>query len=713
MSSQFNHDTLNWVLLKDAYVNKMVKIYEHNSSSSPSSATTPTTSAPSSLSSESVDSTRALSRWSLISLYNRHGQNVELKFVDKMRRQFQFSVDGFQIDLSALLAYYDALDSGLQQQLMNEQVYPTVRAESMYGNFKLAISHLDAKLIATHAPEEIRGGGLLKYCNLLVKGYMPECGQASMNALEKYMCSRFFIDFSDVRDQQHKLCAYMDSHFQNEPQMCLVYLNRLYRVVNASTVCLMGHERKQTLSLIESLSIRFGNNTKDGSNNNLISDYMPSEFYNTNVNKINNNNNNDMAISWSSSSSSSSSSMSHSVENVNDDHSFYFQNKNSNNSSGYNNNSTSGVHKSNKKQQIRYQNKNNNNNNVSNQQRQKNNNRCHLAPSSTTLALTNSRKSYYINGGVHQQYNNNSINSNFSSFYNCNRQHSNSSQQYFQQTYQHQYQYNLNNYPYQQAVNSAAASAKTTNFSANEKTANIKNDGTRAHSSLNVSTTSSTPSSTSVSPSPSPTPLNAESPSSLQQTNVSEHSNVDNNSNNNELTNSKLNPIIICSESVSSLASSLASSQSSMVPSPAPSPPPLAVFSLYSERELDEEDEPEITELTNCESGGEKCLNMDGVDCINSMQRASVASSVSSTSSARSTSCGRVLYCKISTANPSIEVFENCFCPPALPVMSVVGIPIMDCCYAEQADQQLLINQQQYLSNMMVTRIMPSSYYYQ
>lgn len=51
--------------LKEAYVGKMVKVNE------------------------------AGDRWSLISL--GHGSNVELKFVDTMRRQFEFSVDSFQV----------------------------------------------------------------------------------------------------------------------------------------------------------------------------------------------------------------------------------------------------------------------------------------------------------------------------------------------------------------------------------------------------------------------------------------------------------------------------------------------------------------------------------------------------------------------------------------------------------------------------------------
>ncbi|WP_227636429.1 terminal nucleotidyltransferase, partial [Klebsiella pneumoniae] len=97
-------------------------------------------------------------RWSLISLSNNNGRNVELKFVDSIRRQFEFSVDSFQIVLDSMLSYYE-----LAQTPMSQAFHPTVSGESVYGDFSMALSHLRNKLIATKRPEEIRGGGLLKY----------------------------------------------------------------------------------------------------------------------------------------------------------------------------------------------------------------------------------------------------------------------------------------------------------------------------------------------------------------------------------------------------------------------------------------------------------------------------------------------------------------------------------------------------------------------
>ena len=166
MPDGVSRDKMSSCSLKEAYVQKMVKV--------------------------SNDS----DRWSLISLSNNKGRNVELKFVDHMKRQFEFSVDSFQIILDSLHTFYE-----VSQRPMSEHFYPTVVAESVYGNFHEALYHLNKKLIATRNPEEIRGGGLLKYCNLLVRDHLP-AHDVDIKALERYMCSRFFIDFPDIQQQR-------------------------------------------------------------------------------------------------------------------------------------------------------------------------------------------------------------------------------------------------------------------------------------------------------------------------------------------------------------------------------------------------------------------------------------------------------------------------------------------------------------------------------
>lgn len=211
-------DRMSLTNLNEAYVHKMVKIFNDTD------------------------------KWSLISLSNARSKNIELKFADSMRRQFEFSVDSFQIILDSLLLFYDVSKDPIQ-----EHFYPTINAESVYANFDLALHHLNEKIIATRNPEEIRGGGLLKYCKLLVRGYQPAI-DTDILQLQKYMCSRFFIDFSNINDQKTKLDNYLADHFLDDEELRYHYLRILYTVVNESTICLMGHERRQTLELIETMA---------------------------------------------------------------------------------------------------------------------------------------------------------------------------------------------------------------------------------------------------------------------------------------------------------------------------------------------------------------------------------------------------------------------------------------------------------------------------
>lgn len=215
-----NKDKISPLTLKEAYVQKMVKVCTDSD------------------------------RWSLISLSNNRGKNVELKFVDSLRRQFEFSVDSFQIKLDSLLLFYECSENPMSQTF-----HPSVMGESVYGHFGQALDHLRHKVICTRNPEEIRGGGLLKYCHLLVRGFRA-ASEADMKSLQRYMCSRFFIDFPDIGEQQRKLESYLQNHFVGLEDRKYEYLTTLHSVVNESTVCLMGHERRQTLGLIAMLAVR-------------------------------------------------------------------------------------------------------------------------------------------------------------------------------------------------------------------------------------------------------------------------------------------------------------------------------------------------------------------------------------------------------------------------------------------------------------------------
>ncbi|XP_006219180.1 terminal nucleotidyltransferase 5D [Vicugna pacos] len=230
--------------MKDAYVQKMVKVCNKHD------------------------------RWSLISLSNNTGKNVELKFVNSLRRQFEFSVDSFQIVLDPMLDFYSDKNGKL-----TKEICPAVVAESMYGNFQEAMTHLQCKLISTRKPEEIRGGGLLKYSNLLVRDFKPAC-EAEIKTLERYMCSRFFIDFPDVAEQQKKIESYLHNHFIGEEKSKYDYLMTLHGVVNESTVCLMGRERRQTLNMISLMALKvLGEQNILPNADNVTCFYQPAPYF--------------------------------------------------------------------------------------------------------------------------------------------------------------------------------------------------------------------------------------------------------------------------------------------------------------------------------------------------------------------------------------------------------------------------------------------------
>ena len=73
MPAGVSRERMSGPSLSEAYVRKLVKVYDN------------------------------VNRWSLISLSNVRARNVELKFADRMRRQFEFSVDSFQVQPTHLL----------------------------------------------------------------------------------------------------------------------------------------------------------------------------------------------------------------------------------------------------------------------------------------------------------------------------------------------------------------------------------------------------------------------------------------------------------------------------------------------------------------------------------------------------------------------------------------------------------------------------------
>ena len=739
--------------LREAYVNKMAKIYQPVNQSCDQLTSLVQDSAYAC--SESAQSLQSSSRWSLISLFNNYGQNIELKFVDKMKRQFQFSVDAFQIHLDSLLQHYDIKDAQFQQQQqqqqqlllqqqsqqsqvqssidssssstyanddnesissycsssasdsssssqqsnMSENCFPTVLAESMYGEFDEAMYHLNEKLIATKSPEEIRGGGLLKYCNLIVRGYTPAYDMVQMHTIEKYMCSRFFIDFKDLGEQESQLNAYLNSHFYNEPHLCVSYLSKLYEVVNSSTVCLMGHERKLTLNLIETCAQRYtqyldqqeqeqqeaaaaqqfhdsiGQLNECGSDNH--NNYQQQMMYCTDESN-NNNNNNDCAEECSSNSSSSSSSCcstlaasqlnenacEFSMEPVNENGS-----DNSRQQAGFNGNSQNYARSGSSlnlahngqyhiQQQSQYGGNFNHLNLASNNNMYQYNNNNQTSSSSSSSQTTQFQNS--ISNNNLAQTNRTTFNHQSKSSAQKQQESSMSRKKGASNSFSSSSLKNMtNSFNYQPAA--AANNSNNKNFSYQHQLFQA-NQHQQFHNPPNYPVMSSA-SSSSSSTSPSPTPSVLYSSYAAGHLVMSPSNAVlvpSNNSRSSTLTQTKSSSATELNYLSMSCSSSMSSSvASSMVSSPSPSPSP----SFYITTANAEDDES-VEDVSSSSSSSSRCLGESSSRNGNSNETLVLERDEEESSRHKVTAPCNIFQCKIPVASsPHIEVY-NYFCPP-------------------------------------------------
>jgi len=205
----FSKDQISTCALEDCYVHKQVKVNTGY---------------------------RSGDRWSLISLHSGSSCGLDFKFVDRMNRQYRFSTDSFQIFLDSYfqLEGLDCIQDGTVE--LKSTFFPTVQAFSAYGDYAEAEYHLNNRLIRTKNPEEIRGGGLFKYCNLLTAQYKPY-NSDEMDTQERTMCTRFFIDFQDPSRQSSELQKYFNSHYSDcEVTEGVYFLNYLLSVIRKSSV---------------------------------------------------------------------------------------------------------------------------------------------------------------------------------------------------------------------------------------------------------------------------------------------------------------------------------------------------------------------------------------------------------------------------------------------------------------------------------------------
>lgn len=96
------------------------------------------------------------------------------------------------------------------------------------------------KVIHIISPESVRGGGFLKYCDLLSQGYTPHKswdsrrpdGGQKRTTLERSMHARFCIDFPTYAKVVYQINMYVEAHFRSGKKDLLRFFNTILRIVN-------------------------------------------------------------------------------------------------------------------------------------------------------------------------------------------------------------------------------------------------------------------------------------------------------------------------------------------------------------------------------------------------------------------------------------------------------------------------------------------------
>jgi len=147
--------------------------------------------------------------WSLFSFNNIRGRNIEIKFVHSLKRQYTFSVDSWQIDLSYFLP-------SRNKRVMQESNRFGAICYCLYPDLDVAIEDVKKKRIRVIKPETVRGGCFLRYGYLLHKGYNPACLRGIIKQ-ELVMLERFLVDFGNQTKQSEALEGYLQSHMGARP----------------------------------------------------------------------------------------------------------------------------------------------------------------------------------------------------------------------------------------------------------------------------------------------------------------------------------------------------------------------------------------------------------------------------------------------------------------------------------------------------------------
>uniref|UniRef100_A0A1I7TR32 polynucleotide adenylyltransferase n=2 Tax=Caenorhabditis tropicalis TaxID=1561998 RepID=A0A1I7TR32_9PELO len=141
--------------------------------------------------------TASTDSWSLFALHNKQGRDVELKFVLRMARDYEYATDSLKIDVVPRV-------QGTSEKVM---------MESGFGDVRRVLYCLENRLIVIVDPENVLGEGLLKYIRLLLKKFRLENWTSQKaRALAKIMVNEFFEAWNQ-RPETNPVKSYLDAHY--------------------------------------------------------------------------------------------------------------------------------------------------------------------------------------------------------------------------------------------------------------------------------------------------------------------------------------------------------------------------------------------------------------------------------------------------------------------------------------------------------------------
>ena len=187
-------------------------------------------------------------------VYSLHGANdgpaIDIKFVQTLSRQYQFSADSFQIlldggQMDARLQHLCGAGANDSTPAPAKDSTPTYHYRSSYADPAAALQHLSARHIAVSSESDIAhvfGGGLLKYARFLARGWTVAPG-VDQHKLQRYMCTRFMMDYPyfqltrfGVPAQLQRVCDFVEMHLPGHDSLRPLFFTKLEQIITEAAV---------------------------------------------------------------------------------------------------------------------------------------------------------------------------------------------------------------------------------------------------------------------------------------------------------------------------------------------------------------------------------------------------------------------------------------------------------------------------------------------